>query len=127
MPGRIAMIYSDMLVDEARPFRYSSCSLLPSEQFLMACSTACLTTFSSTFSAWLSPPTASGQKVPAQDAVASSTLRPSSSNASRIETSSPGQVLSENTLTRNPPCPRVSTVTDGKELCLSAPSSHVIS
>jgi hypothetical protein len=108
------------------PLLYPSWSPLLSEQLLllMAWSTVCLMTCSST---WFSPPTASRRKVSSQDAVASSTLRPSSSKASRIETSNPGQLLSENTLMRNP-CPRVSTVTVGMEFCLSAAASaHAIS
>uniref|UniRef100_A0A0A9HJC4 Uncharacterized protein n=1 Tax=Arundo donax TaxID=35708 RepID=A0A0A9HJC4_ARUDO len=82
MPGFIAMILTCMLVDEARPVATPLIHSLPlSEQFLMACSTACFTICSSTFSAWFCPPTASRRKVSEQDAVASSTLRPSSSNA----------------------------------------------
>lgn len=57
-----------------------------------------------------SPPTASRQKVSVQEALASSTLRPNSSKASRIETSNPGHLFSENTLMRKPLF-RVSTVT----------------
>lgn len=57
-----------------------------------------------------SPPTACNWKISEQETLASSTSRPSSSNASSIETSKPGQFFSENTLIRKP-LSRVSTVT----------------
>lgn len=57
-----------------------------------------------------SPPTASRRNVSVQEALASITSSPSSSKASSIETSNPGELLSENTLMRNP-LSRVSTVT----------------
>lgn len=57
-----------------------------------------------------SAPTASRRNVSVQEALASITSSPSSSKASSIETSNPGELLSENTLMRNP-LSRVSTVT----------------
>ena len=57
-----------------------------------------------------SPPTASSWKLSSQETLASSTSSPSSSKASSIATSIPGQFLSENTLMRKP-LSRVSTVT----------------
>jgi len=56
------------------------------------------------------PLMASNLKLSVQEALASTTLRLSSSNASNIETRRPGQLLSENTFIRNP-FSRVSTVT----------------
>lgn len=58
-----------------------------------------------------SPPTASKWKLSAQDALASKTSSPSFSKASSIDTSNPGQFLSECTFMRNPPSSRVSTST----------------
>lgn len=57
-----------------------------------------------------SPPIASSRKLSEQETLASNTLRPSSSKASNMDTSRPGQLLSEITFTWNPFC-RVSTVT----------------
>lgn len=70
---------------------------------------ACLT-FNEKEYSLTSPPTACKLKLSSQETLASRTLRPNSSKASKTETSKPGQLFSDSTFIRNP-FSRVSTVT----------------